>query len=241
MSHPLNDLRDGEGAHQHRHDLEPRQHVGPTEGVAWFAQQRVEADHRHGKTDQARDPALDDKVLGHQRARQQDAEEREQRLFRACDVLRQQEQQPDEDQEGKRADQGADETGGRGQTQRLGPAARPRQRVAVHRGGGTRGRAGDVEQDRRVGPSVDRADVGAQKRDQRVVERDLVAEKTGQDRYCQRRGQTRQRAEGDAEKDRDDQVDIGQRVDDQPQKGVAEPGKLRKNEIHSSPSRAGEG
>ena len=66
--------------------------------------------------------------------------------------------------------------GRRGQAQRARHPARPfGQRVTVHGGRSTGGRAGDVEQDRRVGPTVDGAHIGPEQGDQRIVERDLVA------------------------------------------------------------------
>jgi hypothetical protein len=111
-------------------------------------------------------------------------------------------------------------------------------RVAVHRRGRAGGGAGDVEQDRRVGAAIDRADIGADQRDQGLLQRELVAEEAGQDGDGQRRGQPGQRAEDDAEEDRGDQVDIGDRVGGQRRQRAEKARDLCEEELHVSPPRA---
>ncbi|MEZ5906608.1 MAG: hypothetical protein R3C69_16435 [Geminicoccaceae bacterium] len=83
------DLRNGEGADQDRHDLDAGIEGVDVEGVARVVHQLVAADAGERQAEEARDPALDDEVRAGQRARDDDAEEGEQEELVGGELQRQ--------------------------------------------------------------------------------------------------------------------------------------------------------
>ncbi len=96
--------------------------------------------------------------------------------------------------EADHADQRAEHRAGGGDAHRAAGQALPRERVAVEARRGRGRRARDVEQDRRARAAVDRADVGADQDQQRLVGRQLDRQR-GHQRQAHRRGQAGQRAD----------------------------------------------
>ena len=140
---------------------------------------------------------------GHHHAEQGEPEELE-----GAELERRLPQRRREQRKAHHAEQRAEHRPGGGDAH--GAAGLPllRERVAVEAGRGVGGGARDVEQDRGAAAAVDRADVGADQDQDRVVRRHLHRQR-GEQRDAQRRRQPRHAAHQDADQRRAQRIEQG--------------------------------
>ena len=132
--------------HGHEGDAVPQ--FDDAEREALLKRQRVEADRADQHAESARDDALR-KALARQRAHQQDAEHAEQHVVARLKGERQVRNQRRRNREHEDTHEAADHRHHRRDADRLAGLASLRQGIAVKGGSDCRGRAGDVEEDRR--------------------------------------------------------------------------------------------
>ena len=183
------------------------------------------------RPEDAGDVALERAVGAGHLPRDQHAEQAEPEELVGAELQRRLAEQRRHQREEEDADQRAERRGGGGEPHREPGLALPRQRIAVERRRGAGRRAGDVEQDRGAAAAVDRADVDAHQRQDRLVGRHRVGEGDEQ-RHAHRRGQPRQDADGDAEQRRPGDVEDRQRRQDAEQ-ALAEIATVRRTRARS--------
>ena len=174
------------------------------EGEAVEREDRLLSDAGDEQAEEARHPALERIVAG-EISRDHDTEYREPEELVGAEFQRHLAEHRREECKRHHADPGAEDRAGSRDAHRAAGESLLGERVAVEAGGSRGGCAGNIEQDCRSAAAVDRADIGANEDEQRVVRRQLDGERRHQ-RDAHRGGKAGQGADDETDEARDERV-----------------------------------
>ena len=209
--HHRDDFGKTERADHRRKQSDAALHFGETEREAVGHVEAFLADHRHRKTEEAGDPALERIFHRRQLAGDQHAENREPQKFMGLKFQRIVGELWRDQGQRQHADHRAEERTGGGRAHRRPGAAHARQRIAVERRGGVGRRSGNIEKNGGAAAAINRADVKAHQRQQRGIVIELVSQRR-QQREPHGRGQSRQDADDNSQQRRAGDVNDGSSI-----------------------------